>query len=164
MRKRGVWAAAALLVLLAASGCGGQADGGGTETAEVSLTALYAGMAESCGWEEGYMTGIEGELLEEYYPELCEIPVAHLIVRVPAMSSDVNEITLVQCGNEEDAEKAEAALQARIDRQLDGGAWYPETLESWKKAKVLRQGTYAALIASGEFQAELERQFQDAFS
>lgn len=161
MKKRAVWILAALLAL--ASGCGGQREDGGTEEAEVSLSALYAGMEEACGWEEGYMTGIEGELLEEYYPELCEIPVAHLIVQVPAMSSDVNEIALVQCGTEEDAERAEEALQARIDRQLDGGAWYPETQAAWKKAKVLREGTYAALIASGAYQETLEEQFRLQF-
>lgn len=160
MKKRAVWILAALLLL--ASGCGGQ-KGDGPETAEVSLESLYAGMAEACGWEEGYMTSIEGELLEEYYPGLSELPTKQLIVQVPAMSSDVNEVALFQGETEEDAEKAAAIFQARIDSQVDGGAWYPETMESWKKAKVLQNGTYAALIASGEHQADLEEQFNLQF-
>lgn len=162
MKKRAVLVLAALLLLV--SGCGGQADGGGAETAEVSLTDLWAGMEQACGWEEGYMADVEGELLEEYYPGLSEIPAKQLAAKVPAMSSDVNEIVLMQCETEEDAEKAAAILQARVDAQVDGGAWYPETLEAWQKAKVLRQGAYAALIASGEFQESLEEQFNLQFS
>lgn len=163
MKKRAVLVLAALLLL--AAGCGGQRDGGGAETAEVSLTGLFAGMEESCGWEADYMTDVEGELLEEYYPGLSEVPAKQRIVKVPAMSSDVNEIVLMQCETEEDAENAAAILQARIDAQAEGGAWYPETQAAWEKARVLRQGgTYAALIASGEFQESLEEQFNQQFS
>lgn len=163
MKKRAVLVLAALLLL--AAGCGGQRDGGEAETAEVSLTDLWAGMETACGWEEGCMTGLEGELLEEYYPGLSEVPAKQLIVRVPAMSSDVNEIVLFQGETEEDAENAAAILQARIDAQVEGGAWYPETQAAWEKAQVLRQGgTYAALIASGEFQESLEEQFNQQFS
>ena len=83
---------------------------------------------------------MEGELLEGYYPGLSEIPAKQLVVKIPAMSSDVNEIVLMQGETEEDAESAAAILQARIDAQAEGGAWYPESLEAWKAAKVLRGG------------------------
>jgi len=163
MKKRAVLVLAALLLL--AAGCGGQEDDGDEpETAEVSLTDLYAGMEASCGWGEDYMSDVEGELLESYYPGLSGISFRQLVAKVPAMSSDVNEIVLVQCETEEDAESAAAILQARIDSQVEGGAWYAETLEAWQGAKVLRQGTYAALIASGEFQESLEEQFSLQFS
>lgn len=157
MKKRAVWVLAALLLL--AAGCGGQK----AETADVSLNTLYAAMAEECGWEEGYMADVEGELLEGYYPGLSEIPAKQLVARVPAMSSDVNEVVLIQCETEEDAEAAAAIFQARIDAQAEGGAWYPESLEAWKRAKALQNGTYAALLASGQHQAELEEQFNLQF-
>lgn len=161
MKKRAVWILAALLLL--ASGCGRQREEGGTEEPDVALNTLYAGMEELCGWEEGYMADVEGELLEGYYPGLSEIPAKQLIVKVPAMSSDVNEIVLMQGETEEDAESAVAILQARIDAQAEGGAWYPESLEAWKAAKVLREGTYVALIASGAHQEALEEQFRLQF-
>lgn len=160
MRKRMGWMVLALLLLL--TGCGG--NSGGAETAEADLTELYAGMAESCGWEEGYMVDVEGELLEEYYPGLGEISTKQLIAKVPIMSSAVNEIVLLQCETEEDAKSAAVILQARADAQAEGGAWYPESMEAWRKAKVLQQGTCAALIASAEFQESLEEQFTQAFS
>ena len=159
MKRRTVWV---LALLLLASGCG-QADGGGAEDSDVALNTLYAGMEEACGWEEGYMADVEGELLESYYPGLSGIPAKQLVAKVPAMSSDVNEVVLIQCETEEDAESAAVILQARIDAQAEGGAWYPESLEAWKAAKVLREGACAALIASGAHQAELEEQFRSQF-
>ncbi|WP_300637630.1 DUF4358 domain-containing protein [uncultured Oscillibacter sp.] len=161
MKKRAVWMLAALLLL--ASGCGGQREEGRAEDSDVALNTLYAGMEEACGWEEGYMADVEGELLESYYPGLSGIPAKQLVAKVPAMSSDVNEVVLIQCETEEDAESAAVILQARIDAQAEGGAWYPESLEAWKAAKVLREGACAALIASGAHQAELEEQFRSQF-
>jgi len=161
LKKRAVWMLAALLLL--ASGCGGQREEGRAEDSDVALNTLYAGMEEACGWEEGYMADVEGELLESYYPGLSGIPAKQLVAKVPAMSSDVNEVVLIQCETEEDAESAAVILQARIDAQAEGGAWYPESLEAWKAAKVLREGACAALIASGAHQAELEEQFRSQF-
>ena len=159
------WVFCALALLLLTAGCGGQAeDGGAPEEAEVSLSSLYAGMAEECGWSEDYMTDVEGELLESYYPGLPDVAAKQLLVKIPAMSSDVNEIVLIQCETEEGAESAAAILQARIDSQVAGGAWYAETQAAWERAEVLRQGTYAALIASGEFQEALSEQFRQQFA
>ena len=162
MRKRAAMILAALLLL--STGCGGQREEGGAEDSDVGLNTLYASMADECGWEEGYMADVEGELLEGYYPGLSEIPAKQLVVKVPAMSSDVNEIVLMQGETVEDAESAAAILQARIDAQAEGGAWYPESLEAWKAAEVLREGTYVALIASGAHQEALEEQFLRQFS
>lgn len=161
MKKRAVWMLAALLLL--ASGCGGQREESRAEDSDVALDTLYAGMEEACGWEEGYMADVEGELLESYYPGLSGILAKQLVAKVPAMSSDVNEVVLIQCETEEDAESAAVILQARIDAQAEGGAWYPESLEAWKEAKVLREGACAALIASGAHQAELEERFRSQF-
>lgn len=146
------------------TGCGGQQEEGRVEDSDVALSSLYAGMAASCGWEEDSMTALEGDLLESYYPGLSELPAKQLVAMVPAISSDVNEIVLFQGETEEDAEKAAEIFQTRIDSQVEGGAWYPESLEAWKRAKVLRAGTCAALIASGAFQSELEEQASNAFS
>ena len=163
MKRIAGWALAAALLLT--TGCGARREAGGAENSDVALGSLYAAMAEECGWDEDYMTDVEGDLLEDYYPGLGAVPAKQLLAKVPAMSSDVNEIVLIQCGTEEDAEKAAGILQARIDSQVEGGAWYPETLEAWENAGVLRQGgTYVALIASGAFQEELEEQFRTQFS
>ena len=43
----------------------------------------------------------------------------------------VNEIVLAECGTEEDAATAASILQDRVDAQAEGGAWYPESMETW---------------------------------
>ena len=161
MKTRTLWLlAAALLVLAGCAGTGGE----DRKTAEIRLTDLYDSMAAACGWEDGYMAELEGDLLEGYYPGLSQLDLLQCVARIPAMSSDVNEILLLQCGTETAAEEAEDILQARIDSQLGGGAWYAETREAWEQAAVLRQGNYAALLASGAHQAVLAEQWDQAFT
>ena len=106
-------------VLLLAAGCTGSEGG---EQEEPDLEALYAAGEEACGWTAEEMTTVEGELMDAYYPGLNELDVKQLVAKVPAMSSVVNEIVLVRCGTEEDAEKAVEILQARIDAQVQGDA------------------------------------------
>ena len=49
---------------------------------------------------------------------------------------------------ESDAKAVADLFQARIDSQVQGGAFYPETIESWKKAQVLTKGRVVALISA----------------
>ena len=153
--------------------CGGQQDEGGAEDAQVSLNSLYAGWAEEYHWSEDAASGspddlllmdLEGETLESYYPGLAALATEQLVAKAPMMSSVVNEIVLVQCASEEDAEAAAVILQERADAQAEGGAWYPESMEAWSKAQVLREGTYAALIASSQYQDALVSSFQEQFA
>ena len=153
--------------------CGGQKDEGGAEDAQVSLNSLYAGWAEEYHWSEDAASGgpddlllmdLEGETLESYYPGLAALATEQLVAKAPMMSSVVNEIVLVQCASEEDAEAAAVILQERADAQAEGGAWYPESMEAWTKAQVLREGTYAALIASSQYQEQLASSFREQFA
>lgn len=146
---------------------------GGNETAEPSadadLQSLYNTLAEEFQWDEGYLVDIEGEMLESYYPGLSEISVKQFIAKMPMMSSVVNEIVFLQCESEEDAGKAVEILQDRIDYQVGdennpGGAWYPESIEAWKKGQVIQQGTYVAMIASAEYQDEIVGRFNALFA
>lgn len=62
------WMTLTLLALLSAallSACGGKDE---TATPDVDLTDFYEDVKEEYGWSDGYMTDIEGELLESYYP------------------------------------------------------------------------------------------------
>ena len=153
--------------------CGGQKDEGGAEDAQVSLNSLYAGWAEEYHWsgdaassgpDDLLLMDLEGETLESYYPGLAALATEQLVAKAPMMSSVVNEIVLVQCASEEDAEAAAVILQERADAQAEGGAWYPESMEAWSKAQVLREGTYAALIASSQYQDALVSSFQEQFA
>ena len=160
MMKRICTLALALLMTGLLAACGGQK----TETVkDVDLTAFYAGLEEAYEWSDGYMADIEGELLESYYPGLADIQTKQLVAKTPQMSSVVNELVFAQCETEEDAEKAAAILQNRMDTQAQGGAWYPESMEAWGRGIVIQQGTYVAMIASAEHQDEIVESFNQLF-
>ena len=124
----------------------------GKQESEVDLTACFTQMVKDSGLDENYMTDLEGEMLESYYPGISDISTKQFLAKAPMMSGVVNEMVLMQCENEEDAGKAAAILQERIDTQAEGGAWYPESMEAWGNGQVIQHGTYVAMIASAQFQ------------
>ena len=132
MKKLFALAAVALTLCGLLTACGSK-----TETAnDVDLTGFYNALAEKYG--------------------LGEISTKQLLAKSPVMSYAVNEYVFMQCETEDDAAKATEILQTRIDSQADGDAFYPETIDQWKAAKVLQNGAYVAMIASGEHQTEIE--------
>lgn len=156
------------LMMLALTACGGN-EPNDTPAADADLQSFYDTLAEEFGWEEGYLVDIEGEMLESYYPGLSKISTKQFIAKMPMMSSVVNEVVFLQCDTEEDAAKAAEILQDRIDYQVGdennpGGAWYPESIEAWKKGQVVQQGTYVAMIASAEYQNAIVEQFNALFA
>ena len=137
-----------LLAMSLLTACGNS----GKQEPEVDLTAYFTQMVKDAGLDENYMTDLEGEMLESYYSGISDIPTKQFLAKAPMMSGVVNEMVLMQCENEEDAGKASAILQERIDTQAEGGAWYPESMEAWGNGQVIQHGTYVAMIASAQFQ------------
>ena len=132
------------------------ACGSKTESAnDVDLTGFYNALAEKYGWGDDMMD-LDGEMLEMYYPGLGDIAAKQLLAKAPVMSYAVSEYVFLQADSEQDAAQAVKILQTRIDSQADGDAFYPETIDQWKAAKVLQNGAYVAMIASGEHQTEIE--------
>ena len=168
MKKLLTLALSALLTMSLLTACGG-------ETApqnDVDLTAFYNTLAEEYGWVEDaassgpddvLMSNIEGDLLESYYPGLADVATEQLIAKAPMISAVVNEIVLAQCATEEDAATAASILQDRVDAQAEGGAWYPESMETWSNAQVIQEGAYVAMVACAQHQAEIVEQFQPLF-
>ena len=178
MKKKLILFAMTAALLLTATACGGDSGSSGdAQTADVALESFYAGLAEEYGWTEDMenssadallMTSIEADMLESYYPGLSDLETRQLVAKMPMMSSIVNELVFLQCETEEDAAKAAEIFQSRISYQVGdetnpGGAWYPESIAAWEKAQVVQEGTYVALIASAEHQAEIVEQFQQQF-
>ena len=152
---------AVLMLVGALSACGGKKE---EPVAKVDLTAFYTSLEESYDWGNGYMVDIEGEMLEMYFPGLAAVETEQFIAKMPLMSAVVNEVVFLECKSEEDASAAASVLQERVTMQAEGGAWYPESMEAWSKAKVIQNGNYVAMIASAEYQDEIVEKFNALFA
>jgi hypothetical protein len=144
------------LTLLLLSACGG-----GAASAEPDLTAFWQQLAEK--YEMPAMAEATDELLDACYPGLRDLPVKQLVVKIPALSSAVNEYVFAECADAAGAESVRAILQRRIDDQAAGGAWYPASVEAWKGAQTVVKGNYAALVAAGDNTAAVVADFTALF-
>ena len=120
--------------------------------------------------EEGNATGPYAEdltwsaeadaMIEVFYPGLTAIDTNQLHVYQPPMSAVAYEVVLIEVINEADVETVKAILQARIDAQADGGAWYPEVVEGWtNNSRIVSNGNYIMLAVGTDCDA-----FVDGFN
>ncbi len=133
---------------------------GGSKNENVDLTAFYNELAGK--YEFSAHIDTEGEMLEMMYPGISNITLKQAIFKAPMMSAVVNEIALVECENEDDAAAVAKIFEERKQMQADGGAWYPESVEGWKKAQIITHGNYVALIAF-ESVDEIAASFEELF-
>ena len=97
------------------------------------------------------------DMLEMYYPGLAALNPAQVHVYLPMMSAVAYEVALVEVANASDVDAVKAVLQARIDAQVNGGAWYPETIEGWKNnSRIVTNGNYVMMVAASDFQAYID--------
>lgn len=149
---------AALVLMIGLTACGETGD------KHPDLTAYYNSMAETLGWSNESMAETPDDVLDIYYPGLKDIETKQFIARSVMISATAEELVLMECNSPEDAQAAKAILQQRMDDQVDGGAWYPSTIQTWENAQVSVNGNYAALIVSGENQEELTEAYNALFA
>lgn len=162
MKKMMTMVCAVLMLTGILAGCGSSGSAGSGDKT-VDLTTFYTEQSEKNEWGDS-MIDLTDDLLDSFYAGLKDISVKQSIIKMPMMSSVVNEIALVECENAEDAAKVAEIFQKRVDDQANGGAWYPESMEAWSKAQVITQGNYVAMIASAEKQDEIVADFNALFA
>ena len=97
------------------------------------------------------------EMLDTFYPGLSGLETKQLMIYQPMMGAVVCEIALAEAANEADVETIKGIFQSRIDSQVDGGAWYPESIEGWKNnSRIVANGNTIMMIAYSECDAVVE--------
>ena len=97
------------------------------------------------------------EMLDAFYPGLSGLETKQLMIYQPMMGAVVCEIALAEAANEADVEPIKGIFQNRIDSQVDGGAWYPESIEGWKNnSRIVANGNTIMMIAYSECDAVVE--------
>ena len=64
----------------------------------------------------------------------------------------------------EDITAVQEILQARITTQAEGGAWYPESCETWKNGIITSVSNTVGMFVYPEQAQELADAFTEAFS
>ena len=93
----------------------------------------------------------EAEMLEMLYPGLKDIQTKQLVAFTPAMSAVAIEFAFVEVANADDVVMVQAIFTDRINNQVAGGAWYPETVEGWQNhSEIVVIDNYVCLFVCAE--------------
>ena len=115
----------------------------------VDLNAFVASLANKHG--ENFAANanvVEFGMHNDLYPGISDIAADQLVIYQPMMGAVVCEIALAEVTNASDVNAMKAIFQARIDTQVQGGAWYPESIEGWKNnSRIVTNGNYVMMIA-----------------
>ena len=88
------------------------------------------------------------------YPGLSDISTEQRLVYTPMFSLSAAESVLIQVSNASDVSAVKDILQARVDAQVAGGAFYPMAVEAWENnARIVSNGSYVMLVVSEDCDA-----------
>ncbi len=150
------------MLLPALAACGG--GGGNNGQAAPDLNKYYEDFMATLGADNTpAMMDVETDMIPQVYPGLENYTSKQVVAKMAAITAVPFEFVLLELESEADAQAAASILQARVDSQVNGGAFYPETTAAWEKAQVITHGNVAALICAGSEQDQAVDAFNKLF-
>ena len=161
MMKRLTAAALALCLMLGLTACGSKSGDNGTDGAfTADLTAFYDEMFNTVYPDPDNAPAaseVTGDYLEQLYPGLNDVETTQCLVYAPMITAVAYEVALVEVADSADVQTVQDIFQARIDSQVEGGAFYPATAEAWQNSsEIVVRGNCVALFVSSEKDAMVE--------
>ena len=149
------------VMALSLAACGGNGGNGGTPSAEptpaplsINLTEFYEEMFNTVFPDPDNspsMMALEGDMLAQAYPGLADIETKQCLVYAPMITAVAYEIALVEVADAADVQTVQDIFQARIDSQVEGGAFYPGTVEAWQNgSEIVVRGNCVCLFVGAE--------------
>lgn len=127
----------------------------------VDLAGFYNSVIAD--YEFSMMDKVTGEFLTNFFPGMDAVSTVQQEIYMAMMTASAVEIALVEVTNAADVATVTGILQERIDFQIDGGAWYPETMEAWaNQSKIVSNGNVVMMIVHPDFEA-ISAKFQGLF-
>ena len=137
----------------------------GSKPAEIKSADLKAFYESTFVNENMPMMGVmEGEMLDAFYAGLSALDLKQCIVAMPMISAVGAEVALVEVNNAADIEKVQEIFKARIQAQIDGGAFYPATIETWEKASEIVVNNNTVMLICLETKDEIVEKFNALFA
>ena len=141
------------LGLTACAGAGGE-NGGDQDVFTTDLSAFYDDMFSTIFPDPNNapsMSEVTGDYLDQLYPGLSEVETAQCLVYAPMITAVAYEIALVEVADAADVQTVQDIFQARIDSQVEGGAFYPGTVEAWQNdSEIVVRGNCVCLFVGAE--------------
>ena len=163
MKRRLFSALLAAAMVLSLAACGGRQ--GDFDEKAPDLNQYYEDFMASLGADnQPAMGDVEGEQLAAVYPGLENYATKQAVLKMAMISAVAFEFALVELENEADAKAVADIFQARIDYQIENGAFYPMTLEGWEQAEIVTQGNVVALIVAQGSQDQAVDAFNALFA
>lgn len=138
------------VMALTLTACGNAGGSQSEPPQQLDLTAFYDTMFNEIFPDPDNapaMEQITGDYLAQLYPGLSELETKQCLVYAPMISAVAYEVALVEAANADDAAKVKEIFQARIDSQVEGGAFYPGTVEAWQNnSEIVTSGNYVCLF------------------
>ena len=134
-------------------------------TSSVDLAAFYETIITSVSEDNRpFMMELDAETAEMIYPGMGAIATNQKVLYMPGMSAVACEISMVECANAADVETVKTIFQTRINTQVEGGAWYPETIEGWKNnSKIVVKDNFVCLFVIPEGMMGAASEFEKLF-
>ena len=167
MMKKMIAGALALVMMMALAACGSSNGGSDTAKEAPDLTKYYEDFMASLGADNApaMMSALDdASFVDSFFPGLNDIEMKQTVLQMAMMAQVGFELDLVECANAADVAAVKAIFQARIDSQVNGGAWYPAVTAAWENADLLVKGNVVALIVAGDFQDTAVSAFNGMFN
>lgn len=115
------------------------------ETDTVDLAAFFTTMDET--YTLNNMGDMDAELMDAFYSGLSDIATKQFIGKLSMITAAAHEIVLIECENSDDVETVKTIFAARKQMQVEGGAWYPASIQMWENAQICESGNYVMLVS-----------------
>ena len=152
--KKAISILLAAVMALSLTACGNSGNSGSGDALTIDLSAFYTEMFNTIFPDPDNapsMSEITGDYLDQTYPGLSDVETKQCVVYAPMITAVAYEVALVEVANADDAAKVQEIFQARIDTQIEGGAFYPATVEAWQnQSEIVTRGSYVALFVGAE--------------
>ena len=151
--KKMLMAALALTMLFTVTACGGSSA---SKDPNLDLAAVYEEIAGEYEFPMS-MQLADQEVQDIFYPGLSEIETEQCDVYANMMTMNMGEFALIKVTNADDVEAVKAILQARIDAQVNGGAFYAEAEAQWaNNSTVVSNGNYVMMVVHADYEKIVE--------